>query len=100
MNIVTLKKSIITALTVAVVATASLSTTTAPAAAGGKHFGAGFGAGLAIGLVGGGYRRHHGRHHYRGDRYYGGGYRDCWTERRWRRNHWGERYSVRVRICN
>ncbi|MFK5980145.1 MAG: hypothetical protein QM488_14785 [Rhizobiaceae bacterium] len=99
MNIVTLKKSILTALTVAVVATGSLSATTAPAAAGGKHFGSGLGVGLAIGLIGGGYRRHHGRHGY-GHRYYGNGYRDCWTERRWRRNHWGERYSVRVQICN
>ena len=97
MIIVTLKKSIITALTVAVLATASLSTTTAPAAAGGKHFGHGFGAGLAIGLIGGGYRRDrgyygHGRY-YDDRRYYG---RRCWTEYRWS-NYYHR--DVKRRIC-
>lgn len=95
MNIVTLKKSAIAALTVVVVATGSLSATTAPAAAGGKHFGAGLVGGLALGLIAGGHRRGH-----YDDRYYGRRHRDCWTERQWRRNQWGESYRVRVRVCN
>jgi len=98
MNIVAIKKSAIAALTVAVVVTGSLSATTAPAAAGGKHFGAGFGAGLAIGLIGGGYGRHQGHRRYYDDRY--SSHRRCWTERRWRTNRYGESYRVRVEICN
>lgn len=105
MNIVTLKKSAIAALTIAVVATGSLSASTAPAAAGGKHFGAGFGAGLAIGLIGNrGYRRDRGYHgntrYYYGRSFSGGAYDDCWNEYRVRRDRYGERYRLKVRVCN
>lgn len=99
MNIVTLKKSAIAALTIAVVATGSLSATTAPAAAGGKHFGAGLVGGIALGLIAGGGRRGYYDDRYYDDRRYYSRQR-CWNERQWRTNRWGERYSVRVRVCN
>ncbi|PCI05854.1 MAG: hypothetical protein COB78_04555 [Hyphomicrobiales bacterium] len=99
MNIVSLKKTAIAALTIAVVVTGSLSATTAPAAAGGKHFGAGLVGGLAIGLIAGGYRRDrgyygHGRHYYDERRYYNRS--DCGYEYRWsRRAH----RNVRRWVC-
>lgn len=105
MNIVTLKKSILAAITVAVVATGSLSATTAPAAAGGKHFGTGLAGGIALGLIAGGHRRgyredrnyYDDRRHYK-RRHYKRRHR-CWTERRWERNQWGERRRVRYEVC-
>ncbi|MBL4599619.1 MAG: hypothetical protein JKX93_11690 [Rhizobiaceae bacterium] len=89
MNIAIIKKSAIAALTVAIIATGSLSASTSTASAGGKHFGAALLGGLAIGLIASAAR---GRGH---------GYaRECWTERQWRVNRYGEEYSVRVRVCN
>ena len=89
MNIAIIKKSAIAALTVAIIATGSLSASTSTASAGGKHFGAALLGGLAVGLIastarGRGYSR----------------VRDCWTERQWRVNRYGEEYPVRVRVCN
>ena len=89
MNIAIIKKSAIAALTVAIIATGSLSASTSTAFAGGKHFGAALLGGLAIGLIASAAR---GRGH---------GYaRECWTERQWSVNRYGEEYSVRVRVCN
>ena len=91
MNIAIIKKSAIAALTVAIIATGSLSASTSTASAGGKHFGAALLGGLAIGLIASS-ARGRGR---------GRGYaRECWTERQWRVNRYGEEYSVRVRVCN
>ncbi|MBL4600421.1 MAG: hypothetical protein JKX93_15780 [Rhizobiaceae bacterium] len=89
MNIAIIKKSAIAALTVAIIATGSLSASTSTASAGGKHFGAALLGGLAIGLIASSAR---GR-----SRSYA---RECWTERQWRVNRYGEEYSVRVRVCN
>ncbi|MBL4732045.1 MAG: hypothetical protein JKY82_05520 [Rhizobiaceae bacterium] len=87
MNIAIIKKPAIAALTVAIIATGSLSASTSTAFAGGKHFGAALLGGLAIGLIASAARGH--------------GYaRECWTERQWRVNRYGEEYSVRVRVCN
>ena len=92
MNIATLKKSAIAALTVAVVVTGSLSAT--PAAAGGKHFGAGLVGGIALGLLAGGHRRGYREDRYYDDRRYYN--RHCWYEYRWSHRYHRE---VRRKFC-
>lgn len=97
MNIVTIKKSAIAALTIAAIVTGSLSATTAPAAAGGKNFGAGLVGGIALGIIAGGHRRGYreDRYSYDDRRYYSP--RKCWYEYRWSPRRQRE---VRRRFCN